>query len=113
MDERLRPVERIRRKKDFIELYRKGRRLRGKHFHLVYLPNGLEYSRMAVVVSRKIGKATVRNRLKRRFREFFRRNKSLLPRPVDLIFIAQKDAGERSREEMAADFMALLNKLAL
>jgi len=72
MDERLRPSERIRRKKDFIELYRKGRRLRGRYFYLVFRPNGLEYSRMAVVVSRKIGKATVRNRLKRWFRELFR-----------------------------------------
>ncbi|RFT16813.1 MAG: Ribonuclease P protein component [Candidatus Saccharicenans subterraneus] len=112
MDERLRPVERIRRKKDFIELYRKGRRLRGRYFHLVFQPNGLEYSRMAVVVSRKIGKATVRNRLKRLVRELFRRNKNFLPGPLDLIFIAQGDAGERNREELAADFMAVLQKLA-
>lgn len=113
MDERLRPVERIRRKKDFIELYRKGCRLRGRYFHLVFQPNGLEYSRMAVVVSRKIGKATVRNRLKRLFRELFRRNKNLLPGPLDLIFIAQKDAGQRNWEEMTADFKAVLQKLAL
>lgn len=112
MDERLRPRERIRKKKDFIEIYRKGRRLRGRYFHLVFRPNGLEYSRMAVVVSRKIGKATVRNRLKRRFRELFRRNKNSLPGPLDLIFIAQIEAGRGSREEVAADFMAVLQKLA-
>ncbi|MCK7471625.1 MAG: ribonuclease P protein component [Desulfomicrobium escambiense] len=35
---------------------------------------------MAVVASRKVGPAVVRNRVKRRFRELFRRNKALLSR---------------------------------
>lgn len=111
MDERLRPVERIRRKKDFIELYRKGRRLRGRYFHLVFQPNGLEYSRLGVVVSRKIGKATARNRVKRWFRELFRRNKNLLPGPVDLIFIARSDICGRTRDEVEAEFKAVLARL--
>ncbi|MCR4395633.1 MAG: ribonuclease P protein component [Candidatus Saccharicenans sp.] len=113
MDERLRPVERIRKKKDFIELYRKGRRLRGRYFHLVFQPNGLEYSRLGVVVSRKIGQATARNRVKRLFRELFRKNKNLLPGPVDLIFIAQPDICGRTRDEVAAEFRAVLERLAL
>jgi len=35
----------------------------------------------------------------------------LLPGSLDLIFIAQKHAGEQSREEVTADFMAVLGKL--
>ncbi|MDI6845269.1 MAG: ribonuclease P protein component [Candidatus Saccharicenans sp.] len=112
MNERLRPDERIRRKKDFSELFRKGRRIRGRYFHLVFMPNGLEFSRMAVVVSRKVGKATVRNRIKRWFREIFRRNKSLWPQPLDLIFIAQKEMAGSQRAEVEAEFFEVARKLS-
>jgi len=111
MDERLRPVERIRKKKDFFDLYRKGRRVRGKYFHLVFQPNKLEYSRMAVVVSKKIGKAAKRNRIKRWFRELFRRNKELLPLPCDLIFIAQKDMANLTWEGLKEEYKSVVSHL--
>ncbi|MBC7362322.1 MAG: ribonuclease P protein component [Candidatus Aminicenantes bacterium] len=113
MDERLRPVERIRKKKDFIELYRKGRRLKGKYFHLVFQPNQLEYSRMGVVVSKKIGKAAVRNKIKRWFKELFRRNKTLLARPYDLVFIAQKEIVGLTWKEMVEEYRSMIDRLAV
>ncbi|MDY0231731.1 MAG: ribonuclease P protein component [Candidatus Saccharicenans sp.] len=113
MDECLRPIERIRKQKDFTELYRRGRRLKSRYFHLVFQPNGLEYSRMAVVVSKKIGKATVRNRIKRRFKELFRRNKHLLRQPCDLIFIAQKEIPKLSWEELQAEYKSMISRLDL
>ncbi|MGB9893264.1 MAG: ribonuclease P protein component [Candidatus Saccharicenans sp.] len=112
MDERLRPAERIRKKKEFIDLYKKGQRIKGRYFHLVFKLNKLGYSRMAVVVSRKIGKATRRNRIKRWFRELFRRNKNLLPVPCDLIFIAQKDISGLTWEEIREEYLSILTRLA-
>jgi ribonuclease P protein component len=113
MDEGLRPIERIRKQKDFTGLYRRGRRLKSRYFHLVFQPNGLEYSRMAVVVSKKVGRATVRNRIKRRFRELFRRNKDLLGEPCDLIFIAQKEISKLSWEELQAEYRSMISRLGL
>ncbi|MCK7489713.1 MAG: ribonuclease P protein component [Anaerotruncus sp.] len=55
---------------------------------------GWTYSRLAVVASRKVGPAVVRNRVKRRFRELFRRNKELLREPLDLIVITRPESGE-------------------
>ena len=94
MNERLTPLERIRRKSDFAALYRDGGRLRGRYFTLVFLRNGLGNSRLAVVASRKVGSAVVRNRIKRRFRELFRGNKGLPGEPLDLIVIARQESGE-------------------
>ena len=91
MSETLRPQERIRRKKDFLRIYSNGHRYKGRYFVILYLPNNLNYSRMAVVVSRKHGKAVVRNKIKRWARELFRRNKQLLPEPLDLIFIPRQE----------------------
>jgi ribonuclease P protein component len=94
MNERLTPLERIRRKSDFASLYRDGGRLRARLFTLVFLKNDLGRSRLAVVASRKVGSAVVRNRVKRRFRELFRRNKALLKEPLDLLVIARPESGE-------------------
>ncbi|MCK7500484.1 MAG: ribonuclease P protein component [Comamonadaceae bacterium] len=93
MNERLTPLERIRKKSDFSSLYREGGRFRGRFFTLVFLKSGLGYSRLAVVASRKVGPAVVRNRVKRRFRELFRRNKELLGEPLDLIVITRPGVG--------------------
>jgi ribonuclease P protein component len=93
MNERLTPLERIRRKSDFANLYRDGSRFRGRYFTLVFKSNGLDHSRLAVVASRKVGPATVRNRVKRRFRELYRRNKALLREPLDLVVITRPESG--------------------
>ena len=111
MDERLRPIERIRNKKDFSEIYKKGRRLKGRYFVLVFVPNELNYSRLGVVVSKKVGQATVRNRVKRRFRELFRRNKALLPGNFDLVFVARPEIVQLDWPGMREEYEALIRRL--
>jgi len=111
MDERLRPIERIRKKKDFLDLYKKGRRLKGKYFNLIFQPTELKYSRLGVVVSKKIGKAVIRNRIKRWFRELFRKNKCFLPGSYDLIFIAREKTAYLSFQELEQEFKLMIGRL--
>jgi ribonuclease P protein component len=114
MNERLTPLERIRKKSDFASLYREGGRFRGRYFTLVFRGSGLGHSRLAVVASRKVGPAIVRNRVKRRFRELFRRNKALLGEPLDLIVIARPESGEAAwgalREAYTSSLATILRK---
>jgi ribonuclease P protein component len=91
MNEAFYPRERIKKKRDFLFLYKKGNRYKGKYFNLVYLSNDFCYSRMAVVVSSKIGNAVTRNRIKRWIRDLFRRNKELLKTSLDILFIIKKE----------------------
>jgi ribonuclease P protein component len=109
MDERLRPFEKIRKKKDFLAIYRAGSRYRGRFFHIVYRDNPNAVSRMAVVVSRKVGNAVRRNRIKRRIRALFRKNKQLFKRPADVILIARAEITDLSRHELAAEYLSALN----
>ena len=111
MNERLTPLERIRRKSDFANLYRDGGRLRGRYFTLVFLRNGLSHSRLAVVASRKVGSAVVRNRVKRRFRELFRRNKALLAEPLDLIVITRPGSGEAAWPDLRDAYTSSLTTI--
>jgi ribonuclease P protein component len=111
MNERLKPCERIRRKKDFLSLYKEGGRFRGRYLNLVYLPNSLGFSRVAVVVSKKVGGAVERNRAKRWMRETFRKNKRLVEEPTDFLIIARKEIGEADRGGVAEDFVSALGKI--
>ncbi len=111
MNERLTPIERIRRKSEFASLYRDGGRLRGRYFTLVFLENELGRSRLAVVASRKVGSSVVRNRVKRRFRELFRRNKGLLLAPLDVIVIARPESGEAAWTDLREAYISSLATL--
>lgn len=111
MDEGLKPQERIRKKKEFLFLYQKGNRIRGKYFNLIYYENNLNYSRLGVVVSRKIGKAVARNNIKRWVREIFRRHKHLIPLPLDILVVATRGIEGVSWTEYREEYFRALNKI--
>ncbi|MEN6559176.1 MAG: ribonuclease P protein component [Acidobacteriota bacterium] len=111
MNERLTPLERIRKKGDFAGIYREGSRFRGRYFTLVFRGNGLAYSRLAVVASRKVGSAVVRNKVKRRFRDLFRRNKGLLGTPLDLIVVARPEAGTAAWPDLRDSYLSSLTTI--
>ena len=77
--------ERLRKRKEFLRVYESGVKLRTKLFFVFLLENGLPYSRLGITVSRKVGKPILRNQLKRRLREVFRRNKHLVDPPSDVV----------------------------
>lgn len=74
----------------FKSVYQKGKSLAGRYVVLYYKKNHLGKNRYGFVVSKKIGKAVVRNRIKRLLREVCRqKEKSQLQKGYDLIFIAR------------------------
>jgi ribonuclease P protein component len=112
MDETFGPSERITKKKDFLYIYKEGKRYRGKYFNLVYLSSASSFSRMAVVVSKKVGNAVNRNKIKRWIRTLFRRNKHLLKNSFDLIFIAKKEILEVSWVNLREDYLSALESIS-
>ncbi len=111
MNETLGPQERIRKRKDFLFLYKKGKRYRGKYFNLIYLSNDFSFSRMAVIVSKKVGNAVKRNKIKRQMRTLFRRNKNLLKAPLDIIIITKKEILESSWLTLQGDYFSALESI--
>jgi len=69
--------------------------------------------RLGLTVSRKVGKAVVRNRMKRRFRELARK---ILPEAgiagADHVLIGRQTGIERPFAKLEADFRRALAKLA-
>ncbi len=111
MRETLNPRERIRKKKDFLFIYRKGNRYNGKYFSLIYLPSSLTFSRVGVVASKKIGSAVTRNKVKRWMRELFRRNKGLFAHPVDLLIVARPEMREVTWPELRERYIEAIDRI--
>ena len=89
-------VDRLHRSAEFIRLQRSGLRFQSPHFVLYAgtLETEPERSRLGVTVSRRIGNAVIRNRVKRRVREIFRgRIRDSLAHGTSLVVIARAGAG--------------------
>lgn len=84
-DFRFTKEDRLRTGNDFTRVFRGGRRKKGATVEFIWKRGAGNRTRLGLVVSRKAGKAVVRNRIKRIAREVFRLNRHRLPEPLDLV----------------------------
>ena len=69
-------------------MYKNGKTVRSSKMSLVFCDNTRGYTRITVVVSKKVEKTAVgRNRIRRRVYEALRRNLDLIPLKRDYIFV--------------------------
>jgi len=68
--------------------------------------------RLGITVTKKVGNAVCRNAVKRRVREVFRHQRGDLPKGIDLVLVAKRNAARVSHAEVTTDFAALVRQLA-
>ena len=86
----------IRRTAEYAECYQSGRRINTRHFLLFVAPpaQGSGGVRLGTAVSRKVGHAVVRNRIKRLVRECFRLHLRHLALDARIVVVARAHAGK-------------------
>jgi ribonuclease P protein component len=82
---------RLRRSADFVRLRTEGRAWHHPYVILSVAPNALEHNRYGFIVSRHLGGAVVRNRIRRLLRESVRLSAPRLKTGFDVVFIARND----------------------
>lgn len=98
--------EHLRRPAEFERVYRRRRSASDQWLIVYACENHLPHLRLGLSVSRKVGQATHRNRLRRLYREAFRLTRQEMPIGLDLILIPR-----RREEPTLAALKASLPKL--
>ncbi|NNK08339.1 MAG: ribonuclease P protein component [Myxococcales bacterium] len=111
--ERFRRAHRLKKRYEFKRTQLSGRRIHTPHFLIVVLPNAVQNTRLGITVTKKVGTAVQRNRIKRVVREVFRRNRQLFPASHDLVFIAKRGATEIDYSSLLEEIERASRKLAI
>src|SRR6266702_5177138 len=106
-----RPAEHLRRPTDFRRTYDRRRSVSDSWLIVYACENGLPHLRLGLSVSRKVGQATHRNRLRRLYREAFRLTRHEMPTGLDLVLIPRKSE-EPPLEELKRSLPKLVQQLA-
>ncbi len=111
----MRSKYRLKANADFQHLRRHGHTLHHPLLVISFLPNGLQHSRFGFVVSKRLGKATVRNRIKRRVREAvrLRHRRGEIAQGWDVVFIARRPIREASFRQIDGAVGSLLQRAGL
>jgi ribonuclease P protein component len=106
---------RLRANADFRRLRREGRTLLHPLLVISILPNGLEHSRFGFAVGRRLGKAVVRNWIKRRMREAVRVRiqSGEIAGGWDVVLIARRPIRDASYHQVDETIGLLLRRAGL
>ncbi len=105
-DRRFRKQERIRLRSEFDRIYAARRFASNDKLTVYVLENDLDFSRLGLSVSRKVGGAVVRNLIRRRIKEAFRKNKPDLPVGFDILCVVKP--GPPGTEQVYAELLRVL-----
>ncbi len=102
---------RIVRRTEFQALYSSGIRVNSGRFILFARKNELGWHRLGITVSKKIGSAVVRNRIKRLFREIFRKSYRDIPSQLDIVVNAKTSCIGADYWDLREEFLAAARRV--
>lgn len=101
--------ERLKKNSDFKPVYTKGRSFATKILVMYYKPNNLSHNRIGFSISKKIGKAVVRNRVRRLLKENLREIFDIRC-GYDIIFVARAGIREADYHEIKKNLVYIFQK---
>lgn len=102
----LNKADKILKRSEFLRLAKTGDKIQNKNFIAIFAPGRFQRTRLGVTVTRNVGNATTRNRIKRFTREYFRLNKHKIAGCRDINIISKKEAANLTSAEA---FLSLQN----
>ena len=107
--------KRLAKRREFVRVYESGRKVFSRYAVLFFTGNGLPHSRIGITATKKLGKANVRNRLKRWTRETYRRQREPLgldARSLDIVVNVKPNAAAATFDEFSRDLARVLERVS-
>ncbi|MCL2571890.1 MAG: ribonuclease P protein component [Defluviitaleaceae bacterium] len=110
-------MQSIKKTKSFKTVYDGGRHYVNLYFVVYAIANNEEFNRLGVTVSKKVGNAVIRNRVRRLIKESCRLKASMLRQGFDIVIVARATVGELPKEgsfiKVDKSLKSLFSKLRL
>ncbi len=103
---------RIVRGADYRSVYGAGVKIHCDRIILFGKANQVGHHRLGITVSRKVGSAVVRNRIKRLLREIFRKSVAATPNTIDLVVNAKREAAQAGYSDLREEFLSAVDRLS-
>jgi ribonuclease P protein component len=109
----LKEIRTVKKNHEFRRMYQRGKSSVNSFLVLYIRPNRFGHNRLGVTVSAKLGKAVVRNRIRRRLREIWRLNDGQLKQGYDMVLVARGRSVRSSYQEMEKAYLKAAAELKL
>ncbi len=95
------PVFRLQKRRQFQQVYKTEQKIPLQHVVIFFKYHNdndeiIVSKRVGITVTKRIGNAVIRNKIKRRFREIFRRLEPVIVSGIDLVFVAKRGVEKTS-----------------
>jgi ribonuclease P protein component len=111
-DRRFRREDRLRKRTDFESVYAAARKSWARGFTVFVAPGAAGRHRLGLAVGRRVGRAVLRNRVKRRLREAFRLSRESLPGCYDIVVHGRAEVADIEFSELVRSLVGAVRRAA-
>lgn len=98
---------------EFRRLYAKGKSVSTPTLVIYFRKFKRDYNQIGVTVSTKVGKAVIRNHIRRRIRAIYRLNEEKLSRGMDIVVVARVRSRHADYAQLEKDFLHACKRLGI
>lgn len=107
-------TKRLAKRREFLRVYETGQKIFSRYVVLFFAANELPHSRIGITATKKLGKANVRNRLKRWTREIYRRQREPLGidgQSLDIVVNVKPNAADAAFQDYSRELSRVLERV--
>ena len=101
----------VKEKRDFDKIIKNGKKVKNYNFIVFYSKNNEQFNKYGITVPKKVGKAHIRNKLKRRVRAILRNYKKSYENNYNCIIIIRNSCLNLTFLELSNSLEKLLNEI--
>ena len=109
----LKKINRLRKRYQFSYVYKYGEHISGYYTVLYFTPSKTKNIKIGLAVTKKVGHAVVRNKIRRRLREIIKKQLPNLKQNYNIIVVAKDNIPNAKFDELLAEFKKLTKKANL